>query len=109
MLLRLLAPFLANVLGLYIAIRYVPGVYFSGPMWMLFAAGAFLSLLHFFVKPIFKLLAFPLVFLTAGLFSLVINAGLLWFADKMFEELVIDGVWPLGLTTLILSIVHFIL
>lgn len=109
MLLRLIAPLLANLIGLYTAAKYIPGVDFQGPWWALIIAALLLSLLHIFIKPVLKILAFPLIFLTAGFFSFLINLGILWFADKLIEELTIDGIGPLLLTTLLLSVIHFII
>lgn len=109
MLLRFFAPVIANGLGLYIAIKYIPGVTFTGGYGMLIAAAVVLGLLHFFVKPILKVLAFPLILLTAGIFSFVINLGLLEAADRLVPQLTIDGIVPLVLTTMLLSIIHFII
>lgn len=40
-----------------------------------------LSLLNIFVKPILKILSFPITCMTMGLFSLVISAGIVKIAD----------------------------
>ena len=109
MLLRLIAPIIGNILGLYIAVTYIPGVDFTGKWFMLLIAGLLLGILHYFIKPLLKLLAFPFILVTGGLFSFVINMGLLWVADTLLPELKIEGVLPLVYTTLILSVVHFII
>lgn len=109
MLLRLIAPIAGNILGLYIAVTYVPGVDFTGTRLMLLVAGLLLGVLHYFIKPLLRLLAFPVILLTGGLFSFIINMGLLWLADALLKELTIDGIVPLLLTTFILSIVHFVI
>lgn len=58
------------------------------------------GILNSLIKPIMKLLSFPFVVMTAGLFTLVINMILVWLAKYVigvldFEgvALVIDGGW----------------
>ena len=49
------------------------------------------------VKPVLKLLSFPLVILTFGLFLLVINAAMLlltgWLAKQLGVGFRVDGFW----------------
>lgn len=51
-----------------------------------------------FVKPVVKLLSFPVILLTLGLFLLVINALLLmltgWIAEQAELGFTVDGFWP---------------
>lgn len=60
------------------------------------------------VKPIVKVLALPLLILTLGLFTLVINALMLmltsWIAGDSFS---VDGFWAALLGGLIISIVSW--
>ena len=48
--------------------------------------------LNTFIMPILKILTFPVRFLTLGLFSLVLNAILLWFTVESVNFLEIAGV-----------------
>ena len=51
-----------------------------------------------FVKPVLKVLSFPLILLTLGLFLLVINAGMLLLTDAIAEAadigFKVTGFWP---------------
>ena len=53
------------------------------------AVGAFIGLVNAVIKPIVKLLSLPITLMTLGLFSFVINAGMLlfsaWLLDNMFK------------------------
>ncbi|MBO8187294.1 MULTISPECIES: phage holin family protein [Streptomyces] len=65
------------------------------------------------VKPIVKLLSLPLLVLTLGLFTLVINALMLmltsWVADKLDVSFHVDGFGTAFLGGLIISIVAWAL
>ena len=39
-----------------------------------------------------KLLALPFMILTLGLFTFIINTGLLWVTDKLIEDFEIEGI-----------------
>jgi len=112
---KLLSQIIASALGLWLATLFVSGVVirpypesnFFGfsltAQWQIFLVlGIVLGLLNFFLKPLLKTLALPLEIITMGLFTIVINAGLLWLLDKIFDELYIPLFLPLLYTTLII-------
>lgn len=98
---RLLFQIVAGILGLWLAIKFVPGVEFRGPINTLLLAGLVLGLINFFIKPIINKITFPLRILTLGLFSLVINMIMVEIVDILFKELIIEGIVPLFWTSLI--------
>lgn len=65
------------------------------------------------VKPIVKLLSLPLYILTLGLFTLVVNAAMLWLTGWLSEQtdygLRIDNFWTALVGALIISVVSFVL
>ncbi|MFC8132185.1 phage holin family protein [Streptomyces sp. NPDC057302] len=69
------------------------------------------GLVNFLVKPIVKVLTFPLFILTLGLITLVVNALMLlltsWLADKFDLSFHVDGFWTAVLGGLIISIVSW--
>jgi putative membrane protein len=71
------------------------------------------GLVNFLVKPIVKLLSLPLVLLTLGLFTLIVNALMLlltsWVADKLDLSFHVEGFWTAVLGGLIISIVSWAL
>ncbi|WP_031484718.1 phage holin family protein [Streptomyces bicolor] len=71
------------------------------------------GVVNFLVKPIVKLLSLPLLILTLGLFTLVVNALMLlltsWFADKLDLSFHVEGFWTAVLGGLIISIVSWAL
>jgi putative membrane protein len=69
------------------------------------------GLVNFLVKPVVKVLTFPLFILTLGLITLVVNALMLlltsWIADKLDVSFHVDGFWTAVLGGLIISIVSW--
>jgi putative membrane protein len=61
------------------------------------------GVLSFFLGWILKVLSFPLIILTFGLFSLVINGLLLWITDKMLESFDIKGGKALAVATVLIT------
>ena len=98
---------IATTLGFWLAVKFIPGVEFTGEIKYLIFAGVFLGLINFFIKPVLKIVTLPLKILTFGLFGLVLNMILVWVVDIFFPELIIDGIIPLFWTTLIIWGVSF--
>ena len=73
----LLVRLLVNTLAIYAAVELVSGLHFEqGPVRFLLVA-ATLGLVNSFVRPFLTMLTCPLVLVTLGLFTLVINALML--------------------------------
>ncbi|MER6467162.1 phage holin family protein [Streptomyces collinus] len=71
------------------------------------------GLVNFLVKPIVKVLTFPLFILTLGLITLVVNALMLlltsWVCGKLDLSFHVDGFWTAVLGGLIISLVSWAL
>ncbi|MER5178593.1 phage holin family protein [Streptomyces sp. NPDC002896] len=71
------------------------------------------GLVNFLVKPVVKVLTFPLFILTLGLITLVVNALMLlltsWLAGKLDVSFHVEGFWTAVLGGLIISIVSWAL
>jgi len=65
---------------------------YTGGWIFLVIAGVLIGVLNTLVKPLLKLLSFPLVFFSAGLFLIVINAIMLAILDYVLEVLDFTGV-----------------
>lgn len=71
--------FIAAVYG---ASKIIPGISFNS--WQaLILMGIVLTLAHSFIKPIIKIVTLPITIVTFGLFALVVNAALFWFAGNV--------------------------
>lgn len=56
-----------------------------------------------------RVLTLPLILLTFGLFSLVINAIIVLVTDWLSDDFTVDGFWTALLAAIIISIVSFVL
>jgi putative membrane protein len=65
-----------------------------------------MSFLNTFIKPILKLLSFPITILTLGLFSLVINVVIVYLCDYLVDGFKVSGFIQPLIFGLILSIVN---
>jgi len=111
---KLIARWIIIVLALLAAAWLVPGIRVGGDAWLAYAVtAAVLGVINALVKPVLKLLTCPLIILTLGLFTLVINAVLLLLASGIAERLGfafhVDGFWPALWGGLIVSVVTTVL
>ena len=95
-----------NSLALYAASWFVTGFSFNGGIKEYAIAGIVLGLLNLTVKPIIKFISTPIVILTLGLFTIVINALLLWLVDYIFDFVTINDLKALVLATIVISLVN---
>ena len=112
---KLLIRWVIASLALFAAAWLVPGIQVEGNGWIIYAVMAvILGLVNAIVRPLLKLLTCPLIILTLGLFTLVINGLALWLASVVAVNwfnvgFYVNGFWPAFLGALIVSIVTVIL
>ena len=90
---RIIVHILANSLAIFIASRLVPGFVFDGTIAHLIVAGIILGICNSIVKPILKIISFPLIVLTFGFFHIIINLIILLLAERFTPWLEIHGFW----------------
>ncbi|MEE4541086.1 phage holin family protein [Streptomyces sp. V4-01] len=109
---------LANAGALAVAIWLLKNITLTGDSFAREALALILVALVFgvvnwLVKPVVKVLSFPLFILTLGLITLVVNALMLlltsWLAGKLSIEFHVHGFWTAVLGGLIISIVSWVL
>jgi putative membrane protein len=114
----MLVRFLASAAALAVATWLLPGITladgdnWSRAMTMLIVAAIF-GVVNSVIKPLFKFVTAPLIFLSLGLFLLVINALLLqlvsWAAEQFGLGWHVDDWGSAFWGALIVSIVSFVL
>lgn len=103
---RLIFRILANAIAILIAAKLVAGFVFTGTLVELLIAGAVLGIINALVKPIVELISLPVIFLTLGLFHVVINIAMLFLATKFIPQLSIEGLWAAVWGVVIISIMN---
>lgn len=112
---KLIIRWAIGAFSLFVAAWMVAGIRVDGGGWIVYAVMAvILGLVNAFVRPLLKLLTCPLILLTLGLFTLVVNALTMllsaWVANNLFSVgFYIDGFWSAFWGALIVSIVSVVL
>ena len=104
---------LVNAAALWVATQVVPGVsYAGGPLPMLGVALVF-GVLNASLRPVAKILTFPLIIVTLGIFALVINGLMLWLTSSLSSALGlgfhVSGFWAAFWGGLVVSLVSMML
>ena len=110
-------PFLTRLLvtaaALWVATRLVPGVSYSGGWLSFLAVAVVFGVVNAFIRPVAKILTFPLIIVTLGIFALVVNGLMLWLTSSLSEMLglglYVSGFWAAFWGALVVSIVSTIL
>jgi putative membrane protein len=104
---------LVNAAALWVATRLVPGVSSSGGAMPLFGVALVFGVVNAFIGPIAKILTFPLIIVTLGLFALVINGLMLLLTSALSSALGLGfhvrGFWAAFWGALVVSLVSTIL
>jgi putative membrane protein len=109
----LIIRLLINAAALWVATRLVPGISFDGDWRLLMLVALVFGVLNAGVRPILTLLALPLLILTLGLFTFVLNALMLWLTGTISDALGLGfhvaGFWAAFLGALVVSLVSLML
>lgn len=92
MLRRSFIGMVVNIGAIWVTSLLLANFNFEGGLTFLVIAGVIFGLLNTIAKPVIKLLSFPLIFVSAGLFLIVINAAIVWLMDYIFDVIDITGV-----------------
>ena len=102
-----------NALAIAAAVKIVDGITFTGEWWKMIIVGAVFGVVNSFLKPLITFFALPLILVTLGLFTLIVNTLMLVVTVELSEPfqlgLQIQGFWAAFKGALIISIVSMIL
>lgn len=107
---RFILRLLINAVALYAAVYLVDGIHLQSHSWLtIFVLALIFGLVNSLLRPLLKLLTCPLILLTLGLFTLVINTFLFYLTGQIGQAFgygfTVDGFWPAFWGALIVSIV----
>jgi putative membrane protein len=106
---KFLQSWLINTLAVLVAVSLLHGIHYQKPV-DLFAASLVLGILNAVLRPLLFFLTLPLLIFSLGLFTLVINALLLYFVGLLLRpHFYVDGFWDAFWGALIISVVGLIL
>lgn len=97
-----------NALGFYVTARIVPGMTIEG--WETLGIVAVVwGVLSIILKPILVLLTLPVNFLTLGLFTFVINAGLIMLMTRIVPGFSVKSFGTALLAAVVLALLNVFL
>ena len=109
MLIKIFSRIIINAIAVYAAVRLVEGIDLVINFQNLVMAGLLLGIINTFIKPVITLLSLPFVLLTFGLFTVIINVGLLFLMAYLIPSFEIANFWSGLLGVLIISLVNYFL
>lgn len=98
-----------NAVSLWAAASLIDGIHLSDDLWSVVVVAAIFGLVNAFLRPIALLLSLPLLILTLGLFTVVVNAAMLAITDALSGGLTVDGFWPAVFGAAVISLVSWLL
>lgn len=101
---RALVQILVNAGAVWVAAHYIPGVSYRGDVVSLLIAGLVIGLINLLVKPIVSFFSLPFIIVTLGLFYLVINGAMFYFAAYLLPGLAVTGCVPAILGGLLIAL-----
>ena len=104
---NLLIKWLINAAALLVVAYAIPGIVVSGFFTALLLALA-LGFLNIFIRPILFILTLPITLLTFGLFSLIINGFLFWFAARFLEGFTVTNLGVAIIGAFVFGILTFL-
>jgi putative membrane protein len=109
----LILRIMINALAIAVAVKVVDGIVFSGEWWKMIFVGAVFGIVNSFLKPLLTFFTLPLIILSLGLFTLIVNTLLLLITVSLSGPLnlglQIHGFWPAFKGALIISIMSMVL
>ena len=102
-----------NAIALFVAIWIVPGINLAGPWVNVLWLALIFGLLNALLRPLLKLLTCPLIILTLGLFTILINTGMLLLTSRIGQAFgfgfTVNGFWTAVLGSLVISAVSIVM
>lgn len=105
---RFLLTWLANFVGLFLA-----SVFFSGidadSITVIVIASLVFGVVNALIKPVLVILSLPAIVLTFGLFSLIINALMLYITSAIYKPFEVNSIWAAIGTVVVVWIANYIM
>jgi len=100
---------IVNALALAFAAWLIDGVRLTGSVGDLLLIALVFGLLNAILKPVLLLLSLPFIFLTLGLFALMINAFMLMITAELLDSFTVSGFWTAALGSIVISLTTMLL
>ena len=88
---NLVLRIMINALSIAAAVKVVDGITFTGEWWKMIIIGGVFGIVNAFIKPVVTFFAIPLIIITLGFFTLIVNTLMLFITAEL------SGPFSLGL------------
>jgi putative membrane protein len=109
----LLLHWILNAAALWVAAALIPGLEFHGGPGRLLLVAAVFGIVNSTLRPLLTILTCPLIILTLGLFTLVLNALMLlvtgWLSESWDLGFSVSGFWAAFFGGLVVGVVSMLL
>jgi putative membrane protein len=109
----LLLHWVLNAAALWVAAALIPGLDFNGGPGKLLLVAAVFGIINSTLRPLLTILTCPLIVLTLGLFTLVLNALMLmvtgWLSESWNLGFAVSGFWAAFFGGLVVGVVSMVL
>jgi putative membrane protein len=109
----LLLHWALNAAALWVATLLIPGLDFDGGIGRLLLVAAVFGVVNSTLRPLLTILTCPLIVLTLGLFTLVLNALMLlvtgWLSESWDLGFTVSGFWSAFFGGLVVGLVSMLL
>jgi putative membrane protein len=102
-----LLRWMVTTVGVLVAANIVDGIRYESIVGLV-VASLLLGIFNSILRPIMFLLSLPLMILTLGLFTFVINGLMLYLVGQIVKSFHVAGFWPAFKGALVISIVSFL-
>lgn len=102
-----------TAIALWVAVQLVSGLTYDGTALGLLLVALIFGVVNGLIRPVVKFFTLPIIWLTLGLFTIVVNALMLWLTGAISASLgaglTVAGFWPALWGSIIISIVSVVL
>jgi len=100
---------LCNIVALWAAESLISGIKFTGNFGSIVIAALVFALINLILKPVAKLLAFPLIILTLGIALFFVNILMLYITDWILSDFKIESFGAAIWGTIVIWAVNWLL
>src|SRR3989338_9843193 len=106
---RLVLSFVSNFVALLAIANLIEGIKINLEWESFVGLVVVFTLINHFIRPLVRWILTPLVIITLGLFTFVINAAMIWLLDFFSQNISISGLMPLLGASLIVGFVNILI
>ena len=106
---RILFSWLVNFLGLWVAANLFSGIYYNDQIRVLIIASLIFGIANSLIRPLLIILSLPAIVWTYGIFTLIINASMLYLTSFFYPRFQVKSVWSAVGAVIILWVINYLM